>query len=101
MNSRPGAADEPTSLAAGSGRARRGAGGRTLGRRTGAAGETGSRSAGARGAAVAVSSDAAAVSAKATESTEGFRYPSSKPAVELLLDPELNSHGAATAPSTT
>src|SRR6266513_3013828 len=95
MNRRPGAADDATPFAAGSGRARRGAGarGRALGRRTGAAGETGTRSTGAGRAAVAVS-------AKATESTAGFKYFSSRPAVESLLDPELNSHGAATAPST-
>src|SRR6266700_3536971 len=103
MNRRPGAADEATCLGAGSGRARRGAagGGEALGRRTGAADEAGTRSAGAGRAAVAVSSSAAAVSARATESTAGFRYCSLMPAVESLLDPELNSHGAATAPSTT
>src|SRR5204862_538075 len=72
-----------------------------LGRRTGAAGETGSRSTGAGRAAAAVSGGTAALSAKATESTAGFKLFSARPAVESLLDPELNSHGAATAPSTT
>src|SRR6266496_4061534 len=96
MNRRPGAADDATPFAAGSWRARRGAGerGGALGRRTGAADETGTRSTGAGRA-------AAALSAKATESTAGFKYFSSRPAVESLLDPELKSHGAATAPSTT
>src|SRR5256885_12821832 len=90
MNRRPGAADDATPFAAGSWRARRGAGGwgAALGRRTGAAGETGTRSTGAGRAAAAVSIGTAALSAKATASHASFKYFSSRPAVESLLRSE-------------
>src|SRR5437870_656485 len=90
MNSRPGSACA-AAAARGTGRAARG--GATLGRGTLLAG------AGGRGA--AVSTRAAGVPATTRESTGPATYPSPEPSVGSLFDPELKSHGAATAPSTT
>src|SRR5436309_5829409 len=97
MNSRPGAAGAERAAALGCGRARRGGG--LVGRRTGAAVGGGAVGAGADGAGAA-SSGRAAVSGRTKESAGAGTYPPPAPSVESR-DPELKSHGAATAPSTT
>src|SRR6266487_6047349 len=99
MNSRPGAADAERGAALGWGRARRG--GAMLGRRTGAAVGTGAVRAGAGRGGAAVSSGTTVVSGRTNESAGAGRYPAPELIVESLRDPELNSQGAATAPSTT
>ena len=98
MNSRPGDAGAARAAALGCGRARRGGG--LVGRRTGAAVGRGAVGAGAGGVGAAVSSGRAAVSGRTKESAGAGTYPPPAPSVESR-DPELKSHGAATAPSTT
>src|SRR5205809_7898824 len=97
MNSRPGDAGAERAAALGCGRARRGGG--LVGRRTGAGVGVGAVWAGAGGVGPAVSSGRA-VSGRTKESAPAGTYPPPAPSVESR-DPELKSHGAATAPSTT
>src|SRR5436853_7309753 len=99
MNSRPGSACAAAAAARGTGRAARG--GATLGRSTRETVGRGTLLAGAGGRGAAVSTRAAGVAATTRESTGPATYPSPEPSVGSLFDPELKSHGAATAPSTT